>query len=121
MSIYNKAKVIALAAAHIHRTGCSWSQALKSAWGTHKEEVLATLLSTHEAVKFTYQKSKGELREAVGTLLPSVIDRHGCTPKKAGRTASCLVFTYFDLIAQAWRCFNHGLLLKVIGPVAVAA
>jgi WYL_2, Sm-like SH3 beta-barrel fold len=120
-SIYNKATVISLAAAHIRRTGCGWSQALKSAWGTHKEEVLVALLQENEAVRFTYLKGKGEVREAVGTLSSAVVARYGCTPATPGRKGSTMVVTYFDRQRNHWRCFNHGHLLKVHGAVDIAA
>lgn len=62
-----------------------------------------------EAVKFSYRKKDGTEREAVGTLNRALmVKADGTTWEPVGeaKPKNPNRFDYWDLAAQAWRCFN---------------
>ena len=68
------------------------------------EELLEQLHS--RIVRFSYRKMDGSLREAIGTLKPSVLDKLSANTKPRRRISSrsdCIV--YYDLDREDWRCF----------------
>jgi len=72
--------------------------ATRLAWSNVK---LRTKLQKEERVEFSYQKKDGSIRQAVGTLVQGII------PEVEGkRIPSQSVQTYWDLEANAWRCFS---------------
>ena len=57
-------------------------------------------------VRFSYRKMDGSLREAIGTLKPSVLDKLSANTKPRRHTSGrsdCIV--YYDLDREDWRCF----------------
>ena len=81
------------------------SQALKYAWWF--EDFRAKLQTG--VFRFSYFKKDGSIREARGTLDPSLIpDEHA--PKssdEANQYMPCYnTFTYYDLLAAGWRSFR---------------
>ncbi len=60
-----------------------------------------------QVVCFSYRKSDGSIREAIGTLKPSILDKLVSKPK-SGRCKSNRPnqVTYYDLDCEDWRCFN---------------
>lgn len=81
-------------------TGKSFSQALKHSWAIYRlqKEMRGSV------VEFRFRKISGDLRQAYGTLVASVIDPliKG-TEKKNNPT----LITYYDLQKQAFRCFKE--------------
>jgi len=82
------------------------SQALKNAWWF---EDFRDKLRTG-TFRFSYFKKDGDIREAVGTLDPSLIpDEH--QPKSLSsapdvRPENSISFTYYDLSVPGWRSFR---------------
>lgn len=61
---------------------------------------------SHSVVKFSYKKKDGTIRSARGTLCERIIlERGGEMPKGTGETPDN-VFPYWDIDAEAWRCFK---------------
>ncbi len=60
-----------------------------------------------QVVRFSYRKADGSVREAIGTLKPSILDKL-VTETKSGRCKSSRSnqVTYYDLDCEDWRCFN---------------
>ena len=57
-------------------------------------------------VRFSYRKTDGTIREAIGTLKPGVLTMLSASSKSKPRSQgnrSCVV--YFDLDREDWRCF----------------
>lgn len=67
-----------------------------------REEVIKTLVST-PAVKFSYEKSDGSIRNATGTLSPLV---SGVVKDAANEKASTEYVNYYDLDKKYYRKFN---------------
>lgn len=70
------------------------------------------------AVKFSYTKKDGSLREAEGTLNPEkMILENGekYEPKGTGKPYAPVWFRYFDLGVKDWRQFNVFNLVAVEG------
>ena len=69
------------------------------------EELIDQLRS--RVVRFSYRKADGSVREAIGTLKPSILDKLVCETK-SGRCKSSRSnqVTYYDLDCEDWRCFN---------------
>lgn len=97
-------------------TGCSFSLAMRTAWGRHKEQLLRELLKTFGSVQFVYQKIDGSLRPATGTKKNGKLTEYKAQPNGTG-TSSPKVVTYFDSGANAWRSFRRGHLVKITGVV----
>ena len=57
-------------------------------------------------VRFSYRKTDGTIREAIGTLKPGVLTMLSASSKSKPRSQGnrgCVV--YFDLDREDWRCF----------------
>lgn len=94
--------VMSLAWQFVKRNGFSMSEALKVAWANIKLKAAMLL----KIVKFYYKKVDGSLREAYGTLKPSVL------PATAGnRKANDSVQVYFDTEVGEYRCFKKANLM----------
>lgn len=63
-------------------------------------------------VDFQYKKKDGSIRNATGTLKSELINHTGCggenIPKRYG------YFTYFDLDANAFRCFHPDFIVGIV-------
>ena len=76
-----------------------------------KAQVCAELIYAMKTsvVKFTFRKSCGEIREAVGTicpeLLPPLPEEDPSKPKRE-RTPNYGVVNYYDTEKQSWRSFK---------------
>ncbi|MCM1351162.1 MAG: SH3 beta-barrel fold-containing protein [Alistipes senegalensis] len=58
-------------------------------------------------VRFSYRKADGSIREAIGTLKPSILDKLVAETKSGRRKSSrSNQVTYYDLDCEDWRCFN---------------
>ena len=58
----------------------------------------------NRAVRFSYRKQDGTLREAFGTLKPCLLEEYRAGSKSRSRSTNDCVH-YFDLERNAWRCF----------------
>ena len=57
-------------------------------------------------VRFSYRKTDGSVREAVGTLNPAILDLFtGSDKPKSRNQGSPDCVHYFDLERKGWRCF----------------
>lgn len=62
-----------------------------------------------EAVKFSFKKKDGSIREAVGTLDRSKMECEDGTlwePKGEAKPDVPSLLKYWDLVQMGWRCFN---------------
>ena len=92
------------------------SNALKYAWWF---ESFRTKLSTG-IYRFSYFKKDGGIREAVGTLDPSLIPSEHApkTSDEANQWMPCYeTFCYYDLIAGGWRSFRLDLFIGFVEEV----
>ena len=93
------------------------SQALKYAWWF---ESFRNKLRTGK-YRFSYFKKDGGIREAVGTLDPSLIpEEHHPKSLSAARSDSSensSSFRYYDLIAGGWRSFCLDLFIGFVEEV----
>ena len=90
-------------------------QALKYAWWF---ESFRTKLSTG-IYRFSYFKKDGSIREAIGTLDPSLIPddfapKSGMDPEVL---APASTFAYYDIKAQGWRSFRLDLFIGFVEEV----
>ena len=90
---------------HKHRPDHPWPKIVGYAWYFHH---LRVLMRTN-IVQFSYFKTDGSIRQARGTLCPSLIpeDKRPKTesPKKK-RKEHYETFPYYDLDREAWRSFK---------------
>ena len=87
----------------------SWSDVLKNAWQVIKLQMTMRTKS----VEFWYLKvSTGEMRQAFGTLIPTIIDPLIKNDANHKRGKDCI--TYFDIQKQEFRCFKSYNLVKVM-------
>ena len=84
----------------------SFSECLKAAWKAYRVTIA---LMKGETV-FTYRKSTGELREAIGTLSN---DRYQFNNKGVRVEAKPDVIKYFDITADGWRSFRIERLISI--------
>lgn len=77
------------------------SQALRQAWKSFK---LKMRMKT-EVVKFAFRKVDGTLREAVGTLMDSVVSAYE-RKTNGERTPNYSLQTYWDMEKQQFRCYK---------------
>ncbi len=85
-------------------TGKTFSVCLSKAWALYR---LSKKMVNNQVISFAYEKKDGTLRKAKGTLrgVKNLIKGTGKTSTK--------VFTYFDLEANAFRCFKIENLITV--------
>lgn len=77
----------------------TFSECLKAAWRKYK--FLKKLKS--EKLSFAYKTIKGEVREAIGTLMASSIDY---SLKGTNKTENLTIVKYWDLERLAFRSFR---------------
>lgn len=68
------------------------------------------------AVKFSYKKKDGSIREAVGTLKREDMmceDGSLWEPKGEAKPDVPSLLKYWDLVAMGWRCFNVSNFVKM--------
>ena len=71
-----------------------------------------------QAVKFSFTKKDGSVREAVGTLDRSKMvqeDGRLWEPKGEAKPDVPSLLKFWDLTCSAWRCFSVGSLIAVEG------
>ena len=84
----------------------TWGQCQAQAW-----QVVRLRSALHAGItRFTFQKQDGEVREAFGTLNPSLFQYEH---KGSDRAESPTAIRYFDLEKGAWRSFRAERILKV--------
>ncbi len=78
----------------------TFSECLKAAWRAYK----LTKRLRSGIIHFTYRKATGEIRQATGTLIDSVVK----TANKKGvrKEANLDTVKYFDVEKDAWRMFR---------------
>ena len=86
-------------------TGESWSVCVKRAWANRHVKVAMKVM----VVRFSYLKTTGEVREAQGTLLDSIVPPTKGTGRKKNEDVQC----YFDVEAQGWRSFRKSNLIGI--------
>ena len=63
----------------------------------------------NEVVRFSYEKSNGEIRNATGTLI-----KEKCPPiSGCGKPTPSHLQLYFDIEKGAWRCFRKDKLIDI--------
>lgn len=90
----------------VKRNGFTMSEALKAAWLNFK---LRALMAAR-IVKFYFQKVDGSIREAYGTLNPSIM------PEVSGndnRRKNDTVQVYWDSEKDEFRCYKKANLIKI--------
>jgi hypothetical protein len=94
---FNRSQILTLAWT-LYRTGLTFSEAQRKAWK------IADLKNRMRqgAVKFTYQKTDGTTRQAIGTTSA----RYFSYQRKTSRPAPAKVVTYFDLQKNSFRSFR---------------
>ena len=85
-------------------TGKAFAVCLSKAWALYR---LAKQMSSKDEVSFAYEKKDGSLRRAYGTL-----KNVSQFVKGTGKTSTG-VFHYWDLQAEAFRCFKVENLITV--------
>lgn len=93
---FNCSEVYDLARQILSETNLGRSLAMKNAWLYYK--------LYKGVVKFKYQKLDGTIREAIGTLNPSLVGSE-ISPNREGEQV------YFDLEKNDFRCFKKALVL----------
>lgn len=100
-----KSNVFKLAWVFIRKHQLSLSQALKIAWRNIKLKVaMATKI-----VAFTFKKSDGSIREAIGTLKSDMLPQ----VKGTGRPTPEHLQLYYDIQKECYRCFSKIELLTI--------
>ena len=90
-------EIMSLAWQFVKRNGYDMSTALKLSWANFK--LIAKM--KFGIVKFYFQKTNGEIREAYGTLSGNLSGE-----AKSGRKKNDTVQTYYDTEKMDWRCFK---------------
>lgn len=60
----------------------------------------------HSIVKFSYKKTNGEIRDAMGTLCQKIIEERGGNLPKGTGEAPIDTFPYWDVNSEGWRSFK---------------
>lgn len=102
----NRTEIFKQACGFVRNMGYTMGDALRTAWANAKFKAQAT----KKVVEFYFKKADGTIRQAFGTICPSL-----CPETKGGddRKKSDLIQTYFDTEKQEWRCFKKFNLLTV--------
>lgn len=90
----------------IKRNGFTRAEALKAAWLNYKLKVAMAV----RIVKFYFQKVDGTIREAYGTLNPSIMP---ATNGNDARKKNDTVQVYYDTERAEYRCFKKANILKI--------
>lgn len=88
----------------VKNNGFTLAEAMKQAW----KNIKLTAAMLGKVVHFTFRKVDGTIREAVGTLVESLLP----ALKGTGRKASQNVQVYFDLDRKAFRSFKKDSLIS---------
>lgn len=100
-----KSNVFKLAWVFIRKHQVSLSEALKIAWRNIKLRIaMATKI-----VAFTFRKTDGSIREAIGTLKSDMLPQ----VKGTGRPTPEHLQLYYDIQKECYRCFNKIELLTI--------
>jgi hypothetical protein len=100
-----KSNVFKLACVFIRKHQATLSEALKIAWRNIKLRIaMATKI-----VAFTFRKTDGSIREAIGTLKSDMLPQ----VKGTGRPTPEHLQLYYDIQKQCYRCFNKIELLTI--------
>lgn len=97
--------IMALAWQFVKKNGYTLSEALKCAWRNYR---LKQAMTT-KIVRFYFRKVDGTIREAFGTLIPSMLPE----TKGTGRKTSDTLQTYFDTEKQEYRSFKKANLITI--------
>lgn len=57
-------------------------------------------------VRFSYKKTDGSVRDAIGTMKPSVLSTLSAKMQSGQKRRSTGCIVYFDLEREDWRCFR---------------
>lgn len=90
----------------VKRNGFTMAEALKAAWLNFKLRVAMAA----RIVKFYFQKVDGSIREAYGTLNPSVVP---ATSGNDARKKNDTVQVYYDTERCEYRCFKRANLIRI--------
>ena len=90
----------------VKRNGFTMAEALRVAWVNFKLRVRMAIA----IVKFYFQKVDGSIREAYGTLNPSIMP---ATSGNSNRRVNDTIQTYFDTEVQEYRCYKKANLLRI--------
>lgn len=102
---YNRHYIFSLAWQMVRVQGMTMSDALKTAWANAK-----VVNGLRKGVcRFKFNKLDGTVREAVGTLVETLIPETRGTGRRRAESVQC----YFDLQKNEWRCFRKDLLIGV--------
>lgn len=82
----------------VRKYGFSLSEALRQSWALYRLKAEMQ----KRVVKFYFQKCDGSLREAWGHLIANKLP----STEGNGRKPSDIVFTYYDVEREDWRCFK---------------
>lgn len=90
----------------VKRNGFTMAEALHAAWLNFKLKVAMAV----RIVKFYFQKVDGSIREAYGTLNPSIMPATGGNDN---RRKNDTVQVYFDTEVGEYRCFKRANLMMI--------
>ena len=65
-------------------------------------------------VRFSYKKTDGSVREAIGTMKPSVLSTLSAKMQSGQKRRSTGCIVYFDLEREDWRCFRPENFLSIL-------
>lgn len=100
-------EVMRAAWAFVKTNGMKLGDAMRCAYRNLK---LKTGMLAGKAMRFTFAKADGTVREALGTLAAAAINY---TPNGNGRPAPTHIQRYWDLEKAAYRCFDRARLMSV--------
>ena len=98
-------KIMRLAWQMVKRNGFTMSEALRTAWLNIK--LRAKMVQG--IVKFYFTKVDGSMREAYGTLNPSIMPETKGTERKPSPTTQ----TYYDTEKCEYRCYKVANLVRI--------
>ena len=90
----------------VKRNGFTMAEALKAAWLNFKLKLAMAV----RIVKFYFQKVDGSIREAYGTLNPSIMPEAGGNDN---RRKNDTVQVYWDSEVLAFRCYKQANLIRI--------
>lgn len=103
-----KRAVMVTAWGMVKRNGFTIGEALRTAWKNIKLKIkMAT-----GAIKFTFEKADGTIREAWGTLKQELINYK---PNGKGRPTAAHLQLFWDVEADGYRCFDKSRLIEIFG------
>lgn len=98
-------KIMRLAWQFVKRNGYTMAKAMRIAW----RNIKLRAKMAQGIVKFYYAKVDGSMREAYGTLNPSLMPETKGTERKPNPTLQ----TYYDTEKSEYRCFKVAHLVKI--------